>query len=233
MAMIKDNVTKITSQIASVCQGINRDPAEITLVGITKYTELPQITAAIQAGINHIGENRVQDARQKFAQLDPELKVVKHLVGHLQTNKAKQAIEVFDLIESVDSLKLAREINKHAAKINKTINILIQINVAEEEQKSGMPVDAVDEFVSNIVDLDFIRVQGLMNIAPFSEDRAVIQYSFSTMRKIFERLASSTRDDSRIEMKYLSMGMSSDFDIALEEGSNMIRIGRAIFHGEG
>ncbi len=232
MAMIIDNVNKIRANIARVCERIGRDPNEIIVVGISKYTDANSIRSAVEVGIVHIGENRVQDARAKFDELGSDIQMVKHLVGHLQSNKAKSAVEVFDLIESVDSPKLARLINTHAGNIGKVQDILIQVNVAQEDQKSGLHPDQVDEMVKLVMELEHVRIRGLMTMAPFTEDKGIVRDCFRGLADIFARVKQMTAEHERSDCVWLSMGMSGDYETALEEGSNMVRIGRAIFHGE-
>ena len=140
--MIKDNIATIRGQIASVCRKIGRNPEEITLVGVTKYSDLSKIKEAVLAGLADIGENKIQDAKEKFAQLKfDQNKVTKHMLGHLQTNKVKTALEIFDVIQSVDSLRLGEEIQKQAVKLNKIIDVLIEVNTSDEEQKYGVKKD--------------------------------------------------------------------------------------------
>lgn len=230
--MIKDNIDKVNKKIRAVCSRINYNPEEIVLVGISKYADVSLMNEAIAAGLIHIGENRVQDAKQKFSELIAGHPIVRHMVGHLQTNKVKTAVEIFDLIESVDSVKLAQEIQKQAEKSNKKISVLAQVNVSGEEQKSGMAPDEIDEFIKQVVEFDHITVQGLMTIGPLTEDRDVVRDCFRRLKIIFDQIKNQYYSDQRLEMKYLSMGMSGDFEMAIEEGANMVRIGRAIFHGE-
>lgn len=230
--MIKDNIDKIKKRIKGVCSRIDCDPEEIVLVGISKYADVSLINEAITAGLTHIGENRVLEAKQKFSEIITGRSVIRHMVGHLQTNKVKTAVEIFDLIESVDSIKLALEIQKQAEKLEKKVSVLAQINVSGEAQKSGMAPDEVDEFIKQVRGLDHLYLQGLMTIGPLTEDHKVVRACFRNLKEIFEKTKNKYHSDQRFEMKYLSMGMSGDFEMAIEEGANMIRIGRAIFHGE-
>lgn len=228
--MLKDHLEAVEGRIASVCRRIGRDPSEVILVGATKYSEAPQIQEALQAGLKHIGENRVQDAQRKFPELERlGVKAVRHMIGHLQTNKVKQAVQLFDLIQSVDSVRLAEEIEKEAAKLAKTVDILIEVNTSGEEQKFGVRPQEITPLIEEISRCPHIRLLGLMTMAPFIEDQAVIRRCFRNLRELFDAVSKQFAVSSNIQMKYLSMGMTSDYEIALEEGSNMVRIGRAIF----
>ncbi|MBP9854980.1 MAG: YggS family pyridoxal phosphate-dependent enzyme [Candidatus Omnitrophica bacterium] len=229
--MIQDNIHKINKAISSVCQKAHRNPSEITLVAVSKTANVSQINGAIAAGIIHIGENRVQDAKEKFLELGAKVEVTRHMLGHLQSNKAKVAVEIFDMIQSVDNIKLAQEIQKHAEKINKKISILVQVNIAGEEQKSGMSSGEVENFIKSVVDFKNIFIEGFMTIGPLTDDKNITRQCFKQLREIFDQTKKQYQSDPRLNIKYLSMGMSEDFEMAIEEGSNMIRIGRAIFHG--
>jgi pyridoxal phosphate enzyme (YggS family) len=228
--MIKDNLSRVFDHIASVCERVGRDPREITLVGATKYASAGQIQEAVEAGLKHIGENRVQDAQSKFPALDQlKVKAVRHMIGHLQTNKVKQALQFFDLIQSVDSVRLADEIEKEAAKLAKTVDILVEVNASGEEQKFGVHPNEVPGLIHEINRCPHIRLVGLMTMAPLTEEKGRIRRCFRDLRELFDAVEEDFADHERVDMKYLSMGMTSDYEIALEEGANMIRIGRAIF----
>jgi pyridoxal phosphate enzyme (YggS family) len=226
--MIQDNIARIRAKIEDVCRKVGRDPQDITLIGVTKFADISLIEEALAAGVTHLGENKVQDARKKFSLLrDPHRKVTKHMIGHLQTNKVKHALEVFDLIQSVDSLKLATAIEEQAAKMNKVADVLIQVNTSGEEQKFGIAPSDFFILLDDIIPLQHLRVRGLMTMAPFEADRDIIRKCFLDLRLLRDQVKG--RFGERIDMKYLSMGMTADYDIALEEGANMIRIGSAIF----
>ena len=229
--MIKDNIAKIQNKIAEACRKAGRDPKDITIVGVTKYTTTDKMKEAISAGIAHVGENRVQDASEKFAALDQAtLKYTKHLIGHLQTNKAKLAVQFFDIIQSVDSLHLANEIERQAEKQNKdVVRVLVQVNTSGEQQKSGVgKADAV-KLIEEIGKLKRVQVLGLMTMAPLTEDKAVVRQTFHDLKDIYDHVNQWFKGNEHVQMQHLSMGMSQDFDIAIEEGSNMVRIGSAIF----
>lgn len=228
--MIKENLVRIKDNFAQACRVAGRNPDEITLVGVTKFIELPLIQEAIGAGLSHVAENRVQEAQKKFPELvksNPQLKC--HLIGHLQSNKAKDAMTVCDLIQSVDSVKLANEIEKQAIKLDKNIDILLQFNTAEESQKFGASKNDAMTLVEAVGKLTRVRVLGLMAMAPLTEDEGIIRRAFADLRGIRDGILKNFAGHPNIQMKYLSMGMSSDYKIAIEEGSNMVRVGSALF----
>lgn len=211
-------------------QKSNRNPDDITLVCVTKGRPLEEIKEALTCGITDIGENKVQEALSKYSALQPmtiDQRPIKwHLVGHLQTNKAKDAVRMFDLIHSVDSLKLAGEIDKQAAKINKVQDILIEVNTSGEASKygvaaigDGLKPSPTIELVKEIVNLNNIRLCGLMTMAPVVGDKEEARPYFRKLRQLQEE----------VKLNTLSMGMSGDYEIAIEEGATMVRIGTAIF----
>lgn len=228
--MIRDRICQIQENINRVCQKVGRNPLDITVVVATKYASAAEIREVIAAGIKHIGENRVQDAEQKFAQLG-ELanKVTKHMVGHLQTNKAKEAVKVFDMIQSVDSEKLVLEIEKRAAAQDKaSIPVLIEVNSGEEQKNGILPAELMG-LVEKVAACPHISLCGLMTMAPLTQDKELVRKSFRNLRISSEQIARQFKGHPRVAMQYLSMGMTDDYEIAIEEGSNMVRIGRAIF----
>jgi len=195
---------------------------KIILVAVTKNHGVELMREAIDAGAKNIGENRVQEASEKFQKLNRE--VTRHLIGHLQTNKAKQAVKLFDLIESVDSQHLAAAIDKAAAQIGKVQDILIQVNLARETQKSGVLLEDLNALISFVDGLKNLRLRGLMMIAPNFPDVERCRPLFAQMRKLFDELKTS-----RANFDFLSMGMTHDYKIAVEEGANVVRLGTAIF----
>lgn len=228
--MIKERVATVNAQIHAACQSAGRDPQHVILVAVTKTAPIEDIQQAIDAGIIHIAENRVQEAEAKFPGLvakNPQL--ITHIIGHLQTNKAKDAIKVASFIQSVDSLKLANEIDKQAAKLNKTVDMLVQFNTAREEQKFGALPDDPYALIEAIGQLAHIRINGLMTMAPYTDDQGIIRKTFADLRLIKEGAAQRFKGHARIKMDVMSMGMSGDYKIAIEEGSTMIRVGSAIF----
>jgi pyridoxal phosphate enzyme (YggS family) len=225
MGTVKDNLETINKKIKEAALKVNRDPQEIKLVAVTKTATLEQIKEAINEGVKIIGENKVQEATEKYQVLTTEVKW--HLIGHLQTNKVKYAVEIFDLIHSVDSIKLAKEIDKRSVQFKKIIDVLIEVNISGEETKYGYNPEKVEAFLKEISEFSGIRVRGLMTIAPISKNKEEVRPYFRRLRELSGRI----RDKSikNIKMDYLSMGMTDDFEIAIEEGANMVRIGRGIF----
>jgi pyridoxal phosphate enzyme (YggS family) len=228
--MIKQNLDTLLLNIHSICLGAGRDPGAVTVVGVTKYSDVAAINEAVAAGLLHIAENRVQSAKEKFSLIAAGNRpVVKHLIGHLQTNKAKDAVELFDLIQSVDSIKLVAEIDKRAAALGKVQDILLQVDIAREEQKFGLSEEEVDGFLKYVEGCAQVRVRGLMAMAPLTTDQEAIRSVFRRLREHFDRIKKEHPGSGRIMMEHLSMGMSGDYSIAIEEGATMVRIGSAIF----
>lgn len=225
MGTVKDNLETINKKIKEAALKVNRDPQEIKLVAVTKTATLEQIKEAINEGVKIIGENKVQEAKKKYQFLTKEVKW--HLIGHLQTNKVKYAVEIFDLIHSVDSIKLAKEIDKRSVQFKKTIDVLIEVNISGEETKYGYNPEKVEAFLKEISEFSGIRVRGLMTIAPISKNKEEVRPYFRRLRELSERIRD--KNIKNIKMDYLSMGMTDDFEIAIEEGANMVRIGRGIF----
>lgn len=226
--MIRENIAAVRQKI-EICRTArtNADKDEpVTLIAVTKNHEISAIEEALEAGIESIGENRVQEAQSKYAALE-ERKAVWHLIGHLQTNKAAQAVKMFDLIHSVDSEHLLLAIDKAAAKIGKKQDILLQVNLAREESKFGIYKEDLPQLLERTETLDNIRLCGLMCIAPNYEDVEGCRPLFREMYEIFQNVKDLGL--SRANIIYLSMGMTHDYHIAVEEGANMVRVGTAIF----
>ena len=213
--MIKENVKKLLSEL----------PDGVELVGAAKTRSPEEILEAIEAGLEIFGQNYVQEAERGFEVIGGKAKW--HMIGHLQSNKAKKAVKIFDMIETVDSLKLAKAIDKACQNINKVMPILVEINSGEESQKTGvMPEEAVS-MVKDMSELKYIKIMGLMTMGPFSGDPEDSRPYFQKTRKIFEEI--KLMDFPGVEMRYLSMGMSNSYKVALEEGANLVRIGTKIF----
>ena len=228
--MIKQNLDIVLSRIHSLCAQAGRDPGSVTLVGVTKYSDVAAVNEAVASGLLNIAENRVQSAKEKFPLLVTGGRpVVRHLIGHLQTNKAKDAVELFDLIQSVDSVKLVAEIDKRAAASGKMQDILLQLDIAREEQKFGLPEEELNGFLEHVKGCAHVRVRGLMAMAPFTSDQVLVRGVFRRLREHFERIKKEHAGSNHITMEHLSMGMSGDYEIAIEEGATMVRIGSAIF----
>lgn len=231
--MIKENILEVRERITGACLKDKRDPRQIAVIAVTKSRLPAQIKEAIDYGITDIGENRIQEAAAKYQQLMNSASTLAdikwHMVGHLQTNKTKEAVRIFDLIHSVDTLRLVREIDREAGNINKVQNILIQINVSGEASKFGIKPEEAGAFIKEAVKFSNVQVRGLMTIAPIVGNPEEARPCFRLLREIRDNINKSQITTCVLE--FLSMGMSDDFEVAVQEGSNMVRIGRAIFEG--
>ena len=213
--MIKENVSKILQEL----------PEGVSLVGAAKTRTPQEILEAVEAGLEIIGENYVQEAERAFQVVGGKAKW--HMIGHLQSNKAKNAVRVFDLIETVDSIKLARAIDRACGNIDKVMPIFMEINSGEESQKAGvMPEDAIS-LARDMSELNNIKLMGLMTMGPFAGDPEDSRPYFQKTKKLFEEIKEMGLPG--VEMKYLSMGMSNSYKVALEEGANVVRIGTKLF----
>ncbi len=221
---MKENIEEIYSKVKKAAQKSGRNFSDITILGVTKTVDVDRIKIAVENGIDTLGENKVQEFLTKY---DTLKNVNWHFIGHLQTNKVKYIIDKVKMIHSVDSEKLAIEINDKAEKIGIVMDILLEINVAEEDTKYGLKLHEVYNFIEKISFLSNIKVKGLMTIAPFTNDLEENRTFFEKLRKLFIDIKDKKNDN--IDMKYLSMGMTNDYEIAIEEGSNIIRIGTGIF----
>lgn len=222
---IKENIEVINKQIEDAADKVGRDKDEIKLIAVTKLHTPDEINEAIEAGITDIAENKVQEILNKYEAVKP---IRWHLIGHLQTNKVKYIIDKVTMIHSVDSLKLAKEIDKRACANGKIMDILLQVNSAEEESKFGIASADVDALIDDILrECSSVRIKGLMCIAPYTENIEECRPYFAEVKEIFDRYRCDDRE--MLEFEYLSMGMSNDFSVAIEEGSNMVRVGTAIF----
>ena len=225
MSGIEQNIKDIRSRIEKAVEKSGRGADEIKLVVVTKTVEVERINEAIRGGIDIIGENRVQEAEAKFKEIIGM--VEKHLVGHLQTNKAKKAVEIFDFIQSVDSERVAEEIARRALEKGKVMDVLVEVNTSGEETKFGIESDQALPLIETISKLEGIKIKGLMTIGLFSDNPEDTRPCFKKLRTLFEEVESANIPN--VEMRYLSMGMTADFEVAIEEGSNMVRVGTGIF----
>jgi len=210
---IKENIQKI------------KIPENIQLVAASKTHNIDEIKQAIDVGIKIIGENYIQEAASKYEELKNNVKI--HCIGHIQTNKAKLAVEIFDMIQTVDSLKLAKELNKRCKNINKVMPVLIEVNSGKEPNKDGCMPDEVIELVKEVSRLENLKIKGLMTMAPYFSDPEQDRPFFKLTKELFDKI--KTLNIPNIDMEILSMGMSHSYKIAIEEGANMVRIGSNIF----
>lgn len=213
--MIKDNIKKILEEL----------PDGVILVGAAKTRTPEEVLEAINAGLEIIGENYVQEAEKAFSIIGQKAKW--HMIGHLQSNKANKAVKVFDMIETVDSVKLAKAIDRASGNIGKVVDLLIEINSGEEPQKAGVMPDDANSLILEISKLHNVRIMGLMTMGPFTGDPEDARPYFKKTRVIFNKIKEMNIES--VEMRYLSMGMSNSYKVALEEGANMVRIGTNIF----
>jgi pyridoxal phosphate enzyme (YggS family) len=222
---IAENIKAIEARIAATAARAGRKPSSVKLVAVTKNVDPEKIKEAAAAGAAILGENRVQEAREKIEQLGAIASW--HLIGTLQSNKAKYAVKLFDMIHSVDSIGLAREIDKQAAKIGKIQDVLIEVSIAGEETKAGAAIEGVMALVREAAGLRNISIKGLMTIPPFLDDPEAVRPYFRTLRELAARIANENIPG--VSLQELSMGMSNDFEVAIEEGATMVRVGTAIF----
>ncbi len=224
MSHIKENIVHIQKEIQALCHDFGKNPDEIHLIAVTKTQDADKINEAIVNGIDSIGENKVQEILNKFEQVND---VSWHMIGYLQTNKVKYIVDKVQMIHSMDRIHLAEEINKRARQIDRCIDVLIQVNIAKEDTKSGIDEVDIYNMMDQLAVLENIRVKGLMTIAPYEEDPEKVRIHFRKMKQLFDEI--HEKNIEGIEMRYLSMGMTNDYKVAIEEGSNMIRIGTGIF----
>ena len=217
MADIATNLERVRERLARAAERAGRRPDDVLLIAVSKTVDVERIRAAVAAGVTALGENRVQEAKTKIAELGRP--AAWHLIGHLQTNKVKDALPLFDVIHSLDRLDLAREIERRAAARGQVVDALLQVNVAAEASKGGVGPDAVGETLDAIGKLAHVRVRGLMTIPPEVERAEDSRPWFRRLRELAERHG----------LRELSMGMSGDFEVAVEEGATMVRVGTAVF----
>ena len=223
---IKENIDGVLERVAAAARRSGRSPEDVKVIAVSKTVDAQRAREAVEGGLINLGENRVQELVCKYEQLS-DIDVKWHLIGHLQRNKVKYIIDKVFLIHSLESLDLAKEINKRALQHNMTANVLIELNIGQEESKFGLDEDSVYDFVKSMEQFANIKVLGLMTVAPFSENPENVRCVFRKMKEIFDKISEMKLTNT--EMKYLSMGMTNDFEIAIEEGANMVRIGTAIF----
>lgn len=217
----------VRERIRQACQRVGRSDAEsLVIVAITKGHPLAALRAAAQVGLRVIGENRVQEAEAKWEEAGGDIELSWHLVGHLQRNKVRAALPLFELVHSVDSLRLARAIQKEADRRDVMARVLIQVNASGEESKYGFPAEDALGPMAEICRLDRVRVEGLMTMAPFTDDERILRDTFRCARTLYERCRDTI---PRFEGRHLSMGMTNDFELAVEEGSTMVRLGTVLF----
>jgi len=223
-SMITERIAVLKDRVRAACGRAHRKPEDIQLVLVSKYVAVEKILEAYRSGIHHFGESRVQEWLRKKSDLPSEIRW--HFIGHLQTNKVKDCVGQASLIHSVDSVKLARVLNEHAQKAGRSVDCLLQVNTAGEGSKFGIHPDRLSQLVEAVVAFPQLRVCGLMTIGPLTDDEKEIHASFQLLRRKRDVLQ---KEFNHLKWSVLSMGMSHDFEMAIEEGSNLIRIGSAVF----
>lgn len=222
---IQGNIINIQENIENALKRSGREGEKVELIAVTKTIDIHRIKEAIDSGISNIGENRVQELETKYNLIGDNINY--HMIGHLQTNKVRNIIGKTKLVHSLDRISLAQELDKRSKNNNITTDVLIQVNVAEEETKFGLRVDEVLYFIEEILDLKNIKIRGLMTIAPYTTDELFLRKVFRTLFNLKEDIRS--RNYENLSMDYLSAGMTNDYELAIEEGSNLIRVGSGIF----
>lgn len=223
--MVAKNYKMVEQKVCEACEKVGRDRSEVTLIAVSKTKPVSMIQEAIEAGAQVFGENKVQELCEKYEVLPQSLHW--HLIGHLQRNKVKYVVDKAELIHSVDSLRLAQEISKEALKKQLTVNILIEVNVAGEDSKFGITPEETEELIREIAKLPGISIKGLMTIAPYVEDPEDNRFVFRTLKKLAVDIKMKNIDN--VHMDVLSMGMTNDYQVAIEEGATMVRVGTGIF----
>jgi pyridoxal phosphate enzyme (YggS family) len=222
MSSVKENLLKVRERIERAAQKAGRDPKEIKLVAVSKTVELDRIKEAIEAGVSILGENYVQEAQEKIEALGKS--VSWHFIGHLQSNKAKYAVRLFDVIHSIDSIPLAEELNRRAEQPDRVIRVMIEVNLSKEATKFGTDEERVLNLARRIQNLDHLSLEGLMTMPPYFDSQEMSRPYYVALRELKDRMVKEG-----IPLKELSMGMSNDFEIAVEEGATYVRVGTAIF----
>ena len=223
--MLRENLQEVEERIQEACRRSGRDRSEVTLVAVSKTKPVGTLKEAYDLGVRVFGENKVQEIREKYEALPKDIEW--HMIGHLQTNKVKYIVDKVSLIHSVDSLRLAETIEKEAVKHNRTVDILLEVNVAEEESKFGVKTSEVLALAENIVQLPHIRLCGLMTIAPFVENPEKNRAIFANLHDLYVDIKEKNIDNGTVSI--LSLGMTNDYEVAIEEGATMVRVGTGIF----
>ena len=225
-ALLAERLAQVRETVVAACDRSGREPGEIGIVAVTKGHPLDVLLAALDAGLEDVGENRVQEARVKFQAAGGSLaRARRHLVGSLQRNKVREALGLFDWIQSVDSLRLAGEISMRSQVHEKPVDILVEVNASGEERKRGFSADEAADRIHEIAALPGMRVRGLMTMAPWTDDEAILRRTFRGARRLLDEI----NQRGSLSLDTLSMGMSNDYPLAVEEGATMLRLGTALF----
>ena len=227
MNQIAENLTNVNERIAAAAKRSGRPREAISVVAVTKGRSVPEIQAVLDAGVRFIGENRVQETQEKYRKIQLSSGYSLHLIGHLQRNKVKSALDMFSMIHSVDSVRLLTEIARCAAARRRDIDVLIQVNTTGETSKYGIEPDAVLDFMETALAYPRVRILGLMTMGELTDTPEENRPAFASLKELADKVTAQRYPE--IEMRFLSMGMTNDLEIAVEEGANLVRIGRAIF----
>ena len=225
MVNVAANYQNIRARIGEAAARVGRDPNLVKLLAAAKSQSVEAISAAIAGGVALIGENYVQEAQEKKARLSEPAEW--HMIGHLQRNKSKLAVQLFDLIESLDGIALARELDKEGRSRGKRVRVFVEVNVAGEESKSGIAKSAVASLMEGVAELSHLRIEGLMTVPPFRENLEDVRPYFRELRELKDQL--NALELPNVELKELSMGMTHDYTVAIEEGATIVRVGTALF----
>jgi pyridoxal phosphate enzyme (YggS family) len=220
---IAHNVKEVRDRVVRACERAGRDASSVRLIGVSKTFGPDAIRSAIEAGIADLGENRVQELREKIGDVGRDARW--HMIGHLQSNKAKDAVHLFDVVQSVDRMSLAEKLDKEAGEAGRTLEVLVQVNIGAEPQKSGVEIVDAPRLVRDVLALKHLSLRGLMTIPPIDDDKRTRGY-FRALRELRDAISA---DLAGAALPELSMGMTDDFEVAIEEGATMVRVGRAIF----
>ena len=223
--MVTENLNQVRKNIQEACKAVGRDPKEVTLIAVSKTKPVPMLQEAYDAGARVFGENKVQEITDKYPQLPDDIQW--HMIGHLQRNKVKYIVNKVAMIHSVDSLRLAQTIEQEAAKHDVCVPILLEVNVAQEETKFGLKTEEVLPLVESIAEFPHIKIQGLMTIAPYVQNPEENRPIFRQLKKLSVDIAA--KNINNVTMSVLSMGMTGDYQIAVQEGATMVRVGTGIF----
>ncbi len=226
MSGIRENLQSIRARIRKACERVGRDPSTVRLIGVSKTVDAARVREAAHAGLTDVGENYVQEAVKKIEELNA-LDLCWHFIGHLQTNKAKHVVSRFHWVQTVDRLKLARELDRRAAAADRRLSVLIQVRLGKETTKSGVDPEGLPNLFHEIDRMEWLDVRGLMTLPPYWDDPEKVRPYFRELRDLLEKLRDEAADPGRLTE--LSMGMSHDFEVAVEEGATMVRVGTALF----
>lgn len=224
-SVIKENYHEVLNHVGSACRRAGRDTKEVTLIAVSKTKPVDMLQEVYDCGCRDFGENKVQEIMDKYDKLPSDIRW--HMIGHLQTNKVKYIVDKVYMIHSVDSLKLAKEISKEAVKKNVTVKVLLEVNVAKEDTKFGLLTEEVLDFYKEVIDLPGLKVCGLMTIAPYVDNPEENRQHFVKLKQLMVDIADENTDN--ISVGELSMGMTGDYEVAIEEGATYVRVGTGIF----